>query len=235
MIRFENVSKIYKIQDLEIHALKHIRLEIRKGMTTGIIGQSQSGKTTLLRLMSGQEMPTEGKIWWENAREKTEVAYHTFVKNKKVAMLSQDYPLLWSKTVEQNISFLLEISGMQKQAIRRKMKMLLKKVRLDNLEQKYLPELNGLQRQQLALACVLIQEPEVVLCDETRFRLDPMLRAALFDLIEDLQKQYQWTVVYFTYTKEMIEKYCTEVVVLQKGEVIVTGKTVQVFRKAHHL
>lgn len=231
MIKFEEVSKIYKIQDVEIHALKHINLEIRKGKSIGVIGESRAGKTTLLRLMSAQEMPTEGQIWWEKSGEAKAISYHTRVKNKKVAVLFHDYPVLWSKTVEQNIFLLLEITGVQKQAMQRRLKSLLKKVQLEGMEKSYLSELDGLQRQKLALACVLIQEPEVLLCDETRLRLDPAMQEALFRLIEDLQMQHHLTVVYFTYRKEFVEKYCSEVIVLRAGEIIDQGEVNQVFQK----
>lgn len=228
MIKIEALSKVYKLQDIEIVALKNIDLTISKGEIWGIIGPSHAGKTTLLRIMNGNEVPTEGKIWLE--KENEAVLYSEQVKNKKVVTMFQDFPILWSKTLGQNLALLYEIQGVQKQSIRRKVQNILKLVQLEGMENCYLAQLDGENKQKAALACILIYRPEVLLCDETRFRIDPSRKEAVFNLIGHIQERNHLTLVYFTYDMNFVRKYCTHVAVLEHGQIIEQGKVSDIFQ-----
>ena len=125
MIKITSLYKKYQLETIEIPALEDVSLQISKGETWGIIGPSQSGKSTLCRILGGKEQPTSGVIdWVENTEQKKD--YSQLLREKKIATLFQDFPILWSKTLEQNLSLLFEIHGIKKQSIPRKIQTVLK-------------------------------------------------------------------------------------------------------------
>ena len=227
MIKITSLYKKYQLETIEIPALEDVSLQISKGETWGIIGPSQSGKSTLCRILGGKEQPTSGVIdWVENTEQKKD--YSQLLREKKIATLFQDFPILWSKTLEQNLSLLFEIHGIKKQRIPRKIQTVLKWVELQGKAHCYLPQLSGEERQRAALACVLVHRPHVLLCDETRLRVEPTRKKYILELIRSLQQKQNLTVIYFTYDMTLVRTYCSHVAVFQHAHLIEKGEVQEV-------
>lgn len=166
MIRVENVSKIYTGKQGTVEAVKDVSLEISRGEIFGVIGFSGAGKSTLIRLLNGLETVTSGHIYI-NEKDITTLKRKELLKERqKIAMIFQHFNLLWSRTVEENIAFSLEIAGVPKAERKAKVAELIDLVGLTGREKSYPSQLSGGQKQRVGIARALANDPEVLLCDE---------------------------------------------------------------------
>ena len=173
MIRVENVSKTYTGKQGTVEAVKDVSLEISRGEIFGVIGFSGAGKSTLIRLLNGLETVTSGHIYI-NEKDITTLKRKELLKERqKIAMIFQHFNLLWSRTVEENIAFSLEIAGVPKAERKAKVAELIDLVGLTGREKSYPSQLSGGQKQRVGIARALANDPEVLLCDEATSALDP--------------------------------------------------------------
>lgn len=229
MIRFENLSKSFVTKDKTIQALSNISLEINKGEIYGFIGYSGAGKSTLVRCINLLEKPTTGKVYLGDDEISSLSDKELRVKRRKIGMIFQQFNLLAQKSVLDNVMFPLEISGVNKSKATEKAKELLSIVGLEDRYNAYPSQLSGGQKQRVAIARALATDPEVLLCDEATSALDPNTTNSILELLEDINKKLQVTIVIITHEMSVIEKICDRVAVIDKGEIVEEGYVKDVF------
>ena len=228
MIELKNVNKIYKNN---VQALKNINLKIDEGDIYGIIGYSGAGKSTLIRLLNGLEEATSGEVVVLGEDFGKITANERRLKRQKIGMIFQHFNLLWSRTVEENIEFPLEILGVSKEDRKKRVKELANLVGLEDRLNSYPSQLSGGQKQRVGIARALAGNPTILLCDEATSALDPETTSDVLELINQIHKKTNITVVLITHEMSVIKTLCTKVAVIDGGEIAESGYVEDVF---HH-
>jgi len=229
MINVENVSKTFNTPNGKVEVLKNINLKIDQGDIFGIIGFSGAGKSTLIRCLNGLEKPDTGNITiGENEITKLN---RRELRNarKKIGMIFQQFNLFDSKTVYENIAFPLEISGYKKDKIKERVEEILDLVELSEKKDSYPLQLSGGQKQRVGIARALANEPDVLLSDEATSALDPQTTFSILELLKNINKKLNLTIVIITHELDVL-RYCTNnMVVLEEGYIVETGDTESLF------
>ena len=229
MIKFSHVEKTYDSPAGPVPALKGIDLEIAKGEIYGIIGLSGAGKSTLVRCINMLERPTGGKVIVDG-QDMTALSDSELREARKhIGMIFQHFNLLSSATVYDNIAFPLKLAGKSDSEIRSKVEPLLKLVGLEQKADQYPSQLSGGQKQRVGIARALASEPKVLLCDEATSALDPQTTKAILELIRDINRKLQLTVVVITHEMQVIKDICDKVAVIDKGVIAEEGTVLEVF------
>ncbi len=230
MIELKNISKLYKTKNGEITAVQDVNLTIQPGEIFGIIGYSGAGKSSLIRLLNGLEKPTTGTVV-VNGQEISSISGNKLRNaRQKISMIFQHFNLLWSRTVEDNIAFPLEIAGVSKEERSKRVKELIDLVGLTGREKSYPSQLSGGQKQRVGIARALANKPEVLLCDEATSALDPETTDQILDLLLDINKRLGLTIVLITHEMHVIRKICNRVAVMEAGHVVEQGEVLNVFQ-----
>nr|WP_263313931.1 methionine ABC transporter ATP-binding protein [Mammaliicoccus sp. Marseille-Q6498] len=229
MIELNKVVKTFKTKKGDITAVDHVDLNIDKGSIYGVIGFSGAGKSTLIRMFNGLETPTEGEVIVDGANIGQLSKRELRAKRQKVSMIFQHFNLLWSRTVKDNIAFPLEIAGVSKSEIEEKTKELIKRVGLEGRESAYPSQLSGGQKQRVGIARALANDPHVLLCDEATSALDPQTTDEILDLLVDINKELDLTIILITHEMHVIRKICDYVAVMENGKFVEQGEVINVF------
>lgn len=230
MIRVENVSKTYTGKQGTVEAVKDVSLEISRGEIFGVIGFSGAGKSTLIRLLNGLESVTSGHIYI-NEKDITTLKRKELLKERqKIAMIFQHFNLLWSRTVEENIAFSLEIAGVPKAERKAKVAELIDLVGLTGREKSYPSQLSGGQKQRVGIARALANDPEVLLCDEATSALDPKTTKDILKLLVEINQELGLTIVLITHEMHVVRQICHRVAVMEEGRVVESGEVIEVFK-----
>lgn len=230
MIRVENVSKTYTGKQGTVEAVKDVSLEISRGEIFGVIGFSGAGKSTLIRLLNGLETVTSGHIYI-NEKDITTLKRKELLKERqKIAMIFQHFNLLWSRTVEENIAFSLEIAGVPKADRKEKVAELIELVGLTGREKSYPAQLSGGQKQRVGIARALANDPEVLLCDEATSALDPKTTKDILKLLVEINQELGLTIVLITHEMHVVRQICHRVAVMEEGRVVESGEVIEVFK-----
>lgn len=230
MIRVENVSKIYTGKQGTVEAVKDVSLEISRGEIFGVIGFSGAGKSTLIRLLNGLETVTSGHIYINDKDITTLKRKELLKERQKIAMIFQHFNLLWSRTVEENIAFSLEIAGVPKAERKAKVAELIDLVGLTGREKSYPSQLSGGQKQRVGIARALANEPEVLLCDEATSALDPKTTKDILKLLVEINQELGLTIVLITHEMHVVRQICHRVAVMEEGRVVESGEVIEVFK-----
>lgn len=230
MIELKNIEKLYKTDNGVITAVKDVNLTIQQGEIFGIIGYSGAGKSTLIRLLNGLEKPSSGTVV-VNGQEISSISGNKLrAARQKISMIFQHFNLLWSRTVEENISFPLEIAGVKKEDRAKRVKELIDLVGLSGREKSFPSQLSGGQKQRVGIARALANNPEVLLCDEATSALDPETTDQILELLLDINKRIGLTIVLITHEMHVIRKICHRVAVMEAGQIVEQGEVLQVFQ-----
>ena len=230
MIRVENVSKTYTGKQGTVEAVKDVSLEISRGEIFGVIGFSGAGKSTLIRLLNGLETVTSGHIYI-NEKDITTLKRKELLKERqKIAMIFQHFNLLWSRTVEENIAFSLEIAGVPTAERKAKVAELIDLVGLTGREKSYPSQLSGGQKQRVGIARALANDPEVLLCDEATSALDPKTTKDILKLLVEINQELGLTIVLITHEMHVVRQICHRVAVMEEGRVVESGEVIEVFK-----
>jgi len=216
VIRFQSITKIYPPN---IIALENVTFEVKPKEFVCVVGRSGAGKTTLLKLLMGIEKPTAGEIFFENKNiSKLDSACFPELR-RKMGVVFQDYKLIPSKTVSENIAYVMELMGESDGDIKRELPQILKIVELENRACHFPVQLSGGEQQRAAIARAICHRPPVILADEPTGNLDPYCTQ---DIIQLLRKIHQMgtTVILATHDKETIDGLRERVVTLEEGRVI---------------
>jgi D-methionine transport system ATP-binding protein len=230
LIEFKDVSKTFETKEGTVHAIKDVNLKINDGKIYGIIGYSGAGKTTLIRMLNGLEKPTTGTVEINGEAINRLAGNQLRVKRQKIGMIFQHFNLLWSRTVIENIMFPLEIAGVSKSERQQKAQSLIELVGLKGKEDMYPSSLSGGQKQRVGVARALANDPEILLSDEATSALDPETTDEVLDLLLDIKKRLNITIVLITHEMHVIRKICDNVAVLDGGKIIEAGEVLDVFK-----
>ena len=234
MIELVNVEKTYYSKAGNIHALKKTTLSIKAGEIFGIIGLSGAGKSTLVRCINMLERPTNGQVFVNN-EELTAMSEAQLRKARQsIGMIFQHFNLLTSRTVYQNIAFPLEIQGLSKAEIDKRVRPLLELVQLQDRANYYPSQLSGGQKQRVGIARALASNPKVLLCDEATSALDPQTTKSILELLQDINKKLKLTIVLITHQMEVVKMICDRVAVMENGNIIEEGSMVDMFTNPQH-
>jgi D-methionine transport system ATP-binding protein len=229
MIKISNVNKTYRSKKGNVEALRNVSIDIDKGEIFGVVGLSGAGKSTLIRTLNRLEDIDSGEIVisGENICNFTPKELRKFRKN--TGMIFQNFNLLNSKSVRDNIAFSLEISKIPKKEIDDRVDELIKLVELDGKKNMYPSQLSGGQKQRVAIARALANNPDVLLCDEATSALDPKTTKSILELIKGLRDKLNLTIVLITHQMEVIRDVCDRVAIMEDGQVIELGPVAKVF------
>ena len=215
MILFQNVSKIYSAESA---ALRNVSLKIPTGSFVSIVGQSGAGKSTLLKLLSAEERPSDGKIvidgWDITSIKRWQIPY----LRRQVGVVFQDFKLLPRKTVGENVSFALEVSGVEPNRIDTIVPQLLRIVGLEAKADRFPKELSGGEQQRVVIARALAHRPKILVADEPTGNLDSINAREIIDLLKKIN-EFGTTVILVTHNREVVNDLKRRVVVLDKGRV----------------
>jgi len=225
MIVVKDISKSYGA----VTAVKKVDLDVPPGCIYGIIGRSGAGKSSLLRVMSLLETPDTGEVYYNGGRVDTLRGAALLEKRRKMGMIFQNFNLFGSRNAAGNITYPLEIAGLSRKQIDKRLDELLDMVDIADKRKARLRELSGGQKQRVAIARALAANPEVLFCDEATSSLDPQTTRSILALIRDLQQRLKITVVLITHQMEVIREICHEVAVLDGGIIVERGSVASVF------
>ncbi|GAF21686.1 MULTISPECIES: methionine ABC transporter ATP-binding protein [Shouchella] len=231
MISLTGISKTYATKTTTVHAVDQVDLHISKGNVFGIIGYSGAGKSTLVRLLNLLERPTTGEVLLDGVNLATLGKQALREERQKIGMIFQHFNLLWSRTVKENISFPLEVAKVPAAERKKRIEELIDLVGLRGREDNYPAQLSGGQKQRVGIARALANNPKVLLCDEATSALDPKTTESILDLLTDINKKLNLTIVLITHEMHVIQKICHEVAVMSDGKIVEQGPVIDVFRR----
>lgn len=220
MIDLQNISKSYPP---DVHALRDITLRIEPGEFVSIVGQSGAGKTTLARLLIAEERPSRGKIaigGWDitNIRSRRIPELR-----RQIGVVFQDFKLLPKKTVEENVSFALEVAGEPTKRIREVVPQVLKIVGLEEKAERFPTQLSGGEQQRVVIARSLVHRPKILLADEPTGNLDTINTRDIIDLLLKINA-FGTTIVLVTHNREVVNALRRRVITIADGTVAADHK-----------
>ena len=229
MIQIENAKKVFYTKAGKVYALDNVSLSVEKGDIFGVIGYSGAGKSTLLRLVNGLEKPDSGKVLIDGKDITTLSKAELNGMRKNIGMVFQQFNLLESQTVYQNIALPLIMSGMKKKEIQIRVEELLNFVGLDKKSKAYVSQLSGGQKQRVGIARAIATNPKILLCDEATSALDPKTTDEVLDLLVDINRRLGLTIVVITHEMQVIKDLCDKVAVLDHGVIAENGTVLEIF------
>ncbi|OAT80205.1 cell division ATP-binding protein FtsE [Desulfotomaculum copahuensis] len=216
MIRFYGVSKVYQNG---VTALNNINLHIRKGEFLFLVGPSGAGKSTLTKLIFREELPTRGQVIFSGknvARMRHgEIPY----LRRKIGMVFQDFRLLPQKKVWENVAFALEVTGVSRREIKRRVPEALKMVGLEDKAGMLPTQLSGGEQQRVGIARAMINNPSLLVADEPTGNLDPETSWELMNLFQEIN-QRGTTIIMATHAWDIVDKLKKRVVALNCGQIV---------------
>jgi cell division transport system ATP-binding protein len=216
MIQLYNVSKAYQ---KDSSALEEITLKIPKGDFVYLTGPSGAGKSTLLKLLFGAERPNRGQVLI-NGQNVTRMSPRKLpFLRRRLGVVFQDFKLLATRTVFENVAFPLEVQGRRRLEISKKVYQTLQQVRLEHKLNRRPLELSGGEQQRVAIARALVVDPLVLLADEPTGNLDPEVTLEVMEIFRAANARGS-TVVLATHDREMIRRFPRRVVTLEAGRLV---------------
>lgn len=231
MVILKNLHKTYNKNGTKVEALKGINLTIDKSDIYGIIGLSGAGKSSLVRCINLLEKPEIGEVIVEGT-DLTKVSKNNLRKaRKQIGMIFQHFNLLMNSTVFENIAFPLRLEKKSKEYIDQKVNEMLELVGLVDKRDMYPAMLSGGQKQRVGIARALVGNPSVLMCDEATSALDPVTTKSILELLKDINKKLNITIIIITHEMEVIKQVCNKVAILENGEIIEHGKVLEIATK----
>ncbi|MBL7546225.1 MAG: ABC transporter ATP-binding protein [Bdellovibrionaceae bacterium] len=218
MIEVENLKKSFKQSENAIEILKNLNLNVKKGEKVGILGQSGSGKSTFLSLMSGLDAPDSGDIRINGvSTTKLSEKDWTDFRAKNISIVFQQYHLVGHLTAAENVMLPLEILGVDEKQAQTKALTLLEEVGLKNRVHHFPHQLSGGESQRVAIARALITTPNLLLADEPSGNLDQETGQKVMSLFFDITSKYQTTTLLVTHNEQLASR-CDVVYKLSQGK-----------------
>lgn len=230
MIKIEQVSKSYFVNERVISALQDVSLHVKAGSIHGVIGYSGAGKSTLLRLVNGLEKPDKGEIEVQGKLLTQLPENELNALRKNIGMVFQQFNLLESQTVFQNIALPLILTKVSKKDQEDRVNTLLDFVDLREKANVKVSQLSGGQKQRIGIARALATNPEILLCDEATSALDPHTTDAILDLLVKVNEQFRVTILLITHEMDVIRKICDQVTIMEAGKIVEQGDTLEIFK-----
>ena len=216
-MELKHVGKTYKNG---VNALYNINLKIDQGEFVYIIGPTGSGKSTLIKLLDGEEIPTKGKV--EVTGINVGKLKHSKVPlyRRNIGVVFQDFRLLERKTVFENIAFALEVINVPKERIRKRVREVMNLVGLDDKGSSFPQELSGGQQQRVAIARAIANKPKILIADEPTGNLDPQKSDEIMTLLEKINREEKTTILMVTHDITLVNKHRKRTIALEAGHIV---------------
>lgn len=206
IVSCESLNKIYGADELQVHAVDAVNLQINKGDFISLSGPSGSGKTTLLNLIGGLDTATSGKITLDDKRvDKMNKAELADMRLMHIGFVFQAYNLIPVLSAYENIEFIMQLQGIPAENRRAKADAILQEVGLSGMGERRPAQMSGGQQQRVAVARAIVSQPSIVLADEPTANLDSHTSNDLLDLMKQLNKQHNTTFVIATHDQQVID------------------------------
>ena len=219
MIRTENLTRIFRTEEVETIALIGVNIEVEDGEFIAIMGPSGCGKSTLLNILGLLDSPTEGKYWLNNEevghlKERERTAY----RKGRIGFVFQNFNLIDELTVEENVDLQLKYLGVGKAERKERVLEILRKVKLSHRAKHYPHQLSGGQQQRVAIARAVVGKPSIILADEPTGNLDSKNGMEVMQLLSELNEEGT-TIVMVTHSKHDAT-YASRIINLFDGQVV---------------
>ncbi|MDA8045012.1 MAG: cell division ATP-binding protein FtsE [Actinomycetota bacterium] len=216
MIKFDNVTKSYKGTTV---ALRDVAVDIQKGEFVFLVGPSGSGKSTFLRLVTKEEQADKGQVWVAGKEVGSLSSWKVPYLRRNIGCVFQDFRLLPTKTVYENVAFALEVIGRPRHVVRSQVPQILDLVGLGKKLQNLPNELSGGEQQRVAIARAFVNRPLILLADEPTGNLDPATTAGIMRLLDRINRTGT-TVLMATHDNAIVDSMRRRVIELDRGTVI---------------
>jgi len=216
MIRFENVTKVYKG---DVVALRDLSLDIAKGEFVFLVGPSGSGKSTFLKLLLRDEVSTSGRVLVAGRDIGRLGSWKVPSLRRNIGCVFQDFKLLPSKTVYENVAFALEVIGRPKHIVRTQVPQILDLVGLSKKADNFPSELSGGEQQRVSIARAFVNRPLILLADEPTGNLDPATTVGIMRLLDRINRTGT-TVVMATHDQRIVDAMRRRVLELDHGSIV---------------
>lgn len=230
MIYFNNVTKHYTDKD---RSITDVNLTINQGEFVSIVGHSGAGKTTLIKLLMAETTPSSGTIFFEDQDIAKLKGTALTTYRRRVGVVFQDFRLLPNKTAFENIAFAMEVAGRSDEDIVTDVPYALELVGLSNKAYDFPHQMSGGEKQRLAIARAIINQPEVIIADEPTGNLDPTATAEVIGILKKIN-DLGTTVILTTHNSGVVDKLGKRVVHLENGRISNDAK-VGMYPTAHHV
>jgi len=216
MIKLVNVEKTYS---RNIKVLHNINLFVRPGEFVSLVGQSGTGKTTLVKTLIGEEKVSSGQViigdWDITKISKREVPY----LRRQIGVIFQDFKLLPKKTLRENVAFALEVCGQSPKKIEKVVSTVMRVVGLEDKADRYPGEVSGGEQQRTAIARALVHQPKILLADEPTGNLDSINANEIIDLLLRINN-FGTTIVLVTHNREIVNGLKKRVITIDNGAIV---------------
>ena len=216
MIEFKNVSKIYPNGTT---ALKHINLHVKKGEFVFIVGASGSGKSTFLKLIMNEEVPSSGDLYIDGLNtsglNKKEVPY----LRRKMGIVFQDFRLIDKMNVFDNVAFAMRVTGASEKEVKKRVPYILSLVGLQDKATRKPCELSGGEQQRVSLARALVNNPSMIIADEPTGNIDPEMSFEIVELLNEINKRGT-TILMVTHEHDLVDHFKRRVIEINQGTVV---------------
>ncbi|OHU18902.1 methionine ABC transporter ATP-binding protein [Mycobacteroides franklinii] len=229
LIRFENVTKTFRVGKKTVAAIDDVSLDIAGGEVFAMIGYSGAGKSTLVRLINGLERPTSGRVIVDGAEVSALRERELRRLRRDIGMIFQQFNLFRSRTVAGNIAYPLRVAGWAAEKRNARVAELLEFVGLGDKAKSYPDQLSGGQKQRVGIARALATSPSVLLADEATSALDPETTGDVLRLLRAVNDEFGVTIVVITHEMDVVRTVADRVAVLADGRVVETGSVFDVF------
>jgi len=229
MVTIDNVSKIFGKGKKEVAAVKNVSLTVKKGEIFAIIGYSGAGKSTLVRLINGLESTTSGTLTVDGFEISGKRDLDLQKVRTNIGMIFQQFNLMNSRTVAQNVEFPLKVAGWSKGERTKRVQEMLEFVGLADRAKYYPSQLSGGQKQRVGIARALATKPSLLLADEATSALDPETTHEVLELLKEVNRELGITVIVITHEMDVVSSIADRVAVMEEGCVVETGSVYEVF------
>lgn len=217
MIEFKNVSKVYASNGA--HALDNVSINIEKGEFVFIVGSSGAGKSTFLKLIMREELPSSGEIIVNDMHlEKMKRKKVPYLR-RTMGIVFQDFRLINKMTVYENVAFAMRCVGMKSSTIKKRVPYVLDLVGLSEKANDHPNELSGGEQQRVSLARALVNNPAMIIADEPTGNIDPELSYEVIELLSEINKRGT-TVIIVTHEHELVKSFGKRVIEIENGTVV---------------
>ncbi len=220
MVEFNSVSKTYS---KTFEALKNVNLKINEGEFVFVVGASGAGKSTFLKLIMREEVPTSGTVTINgynlNKMKKRDIPYF----RRTMGIVFQDFRLIPDMRVYDNVAFALRVTGTKEREVRKRVSHALGMVGLLSKSQSLPKELSGGEQQRVAIARALVNNADLIIADEPTGNIDPAMSVEIMDLLNHINKANGTTIVMVTHAHDLVRQYDHRIVVLKEGQIIADG------------
>ncbi|WP_374523138.1 methionine ABC transporter ATP-binding protein [Hydrogenophaga sp.] len=234
MIQLDGIHHTYRGGNGPVHALRGVDLRVQRGEVFGVIGRSGAGKSSLVRTINLLNRPDQGRVWVDGQDLTALNAAGLRRARHGIGMVFQHFNLLSSRTVFDNVALPLELAGLSRREIRERVQPLLELVGLGALGERYPAQISGGQKQRVGIARALASRPQVLLSDEATSALDPETTRSILALLQQINRELGLTVVLITHQMQVIKQVAHRVAVMDAGQIVEQGETLQVFSAPQH-